>query len=243
MPRNGCDALRDVCHGQADSRTSRMKMRWATVAISAWTIVFLNSLGIVPGAAAQKAGPATASRVLVMPFETATREPRSYWLGEGSAVILSDSLLALGLPVMRRDERLHAFDLLRVPAITGLSHATIIRVGQAIGSSHVIVGNFTLTGDTLTVRARAIVLDTGLALPEIVESGPLADIFDIYDRVAVRLVPGASTPAVQLDASHPPIIAFEQFIKGLIAEAPETRLTFLNEALKLAPGLQRARLA
>ena len=220
-----------------------MTRRWAAAAISAWTIVALHSVATVPAAAAQTPTPATASRVLVMPFETATREARSYWLGEGSAVILSDSLLALGLPVMRRDERLHSFDLLRVPAITGLSHATIIRVGQVVGASHVIVGNFTLTGDTLTVRARAIVLDTGLAVPEIVESGPLADIFDIYDRVAVRLVPGSSTPAVQLEASHPPILAFEQFIKGLIAEAPETRLTFLNEALKLAPGLQRARLA
>ena len=220
-----------------------MTRRWAAAAISAWTIVALHSVGTVPAAAAQTPAPATASRVLVMPFETATREARGYWLGEGSAVILSDSLLALGLPVMRRDERLHSFDLLRVPAITGLSHATIIRVGQVVGASHVIVGNFTLTGDTLTVRARAIVLDTGLAVPEIVESGPLADIFDIYDRVAVRLIPGSSTPAVQLEASHPPILAFEQFIKGLIAEAPETRLTFLNEALKLAPGLQRARLA
>jgi tetratricopeptide (TPR) repeat protein/TolB-like protein len=219
-----------------------MTNRWAAAAISAWTIVVLSGIGIVP-AAAQSPAPASASRVLVMPFETATREPRSYWLGEGSAVILSDSLLALGLPAMRRDERLHSFDLLRVPAIAGLSHATIIRVGQVVGASQVIVGNFTLAGDTLTVRARAIVLDSGLAAAEIVESGPLADIFDIYDRVAVRLVPGSSTPAVQLEASHPPILAFEQFIKGLIAEAPETRLSFLNEAIRLAPGLQRARLA
>jgi tetratricopeptide (TPR) repeat protein len=147
------------------------------------------------------------------------------------------------MPVMRRDERLHSFDLLRVPAIPGLSHATIIRVGQVVGASQIIVGTFTLAGDTLTVRARAIVLDTGLAAPEIVESGPLADIFDIYDRIAVRLTPGSSAAGVQLEASHPPIVAFEQFIKGLIAEAPETRLSFLNEALKLAPGLQRARLA
>lgn len=220
-----------------------MIRRWAAVAISAWTIVSLNSVGLAAAAPAQKAAPTTASRVLVMPFETATREPRSYWLGEGSAVILSDSLLALGLPVMRRDERLHSFELLRVPAIAGLSHATIIRVGQVVGASQVIVGSFTLAGDTLTVRARPILLDTGHAGAEIVESGPLADIFDIYDRVAFRLVPGSSTAAVKLEASHPPIVAFEQFIKGLIAEAPETRLSFLNEAIKLAPDLQRARLA
>jgi len=220
-----------------------MIRRWAAVAISAWTIVSLNSAASAAAAPAQKSAPTTASRVLVMPFQTATREPRSYWLGEGSAVILSDSLLALGLPVMRRDERLHSFELLRVPAIAGLSNATVIRVGQVVGASQVIVGNFTLAGDTLTVRARPILLDTGHAGAEIVESGPLADIFDIYDRVAFRLVPGSSTAGVKLEASHPPIVAFEQFIKGLIAEASETRLSFLNEAIKLAPDLQRARLA
>lgn len=220
-----------------------MIRRWAAAAIVAWTIVCSNNVGIAAAPPAQSPARTSASRVLVMPFETATREARSYWLGEGSAVILSDSLLALGLPVMRRDERLHSFDLLRVPAITGLSHATIIRVGQVVGASQVIVGTFTLEGETLTVRARPILLDSGHAGPEIVESGALEDIFDIYDRVALRLVPGSSAAAVQLEGSHPPIVAFEQFIKGLIAEAPETKLAFLNEAIKLAPALQRARLA
>ena len=130
--------------------------------------------------------PATpsASRVLVMPFETTTRDPRSYWLGEASSVILTDSLLGLGLPVMRRDERLHSFELLRVPVVTGLSQATIIRVGQVVGASQVIVGSFSLNADTLTVRARPIQLDSGAAGPEITESGPLVTIFDIYDRLA-----------------------------------------------------------
>jgi tetratricopeptide (TPR) repeat protein len=219
--------------------------RWAAAARSACAIAALTTIcvGSASTSQAQSPAPGTASRVLVMPFETSAREPRTYWLGEGSAVILSDSLLALGLPVMRRDERLHSFELLRVPAVAGLSHATLIRVGQIVGASQVIVGTFALVGDTLTVSARPIVLDTGLAGPDISESGGLDDIFDIYDRLAVRLVPGSSLAAGQLENSHPPIAAFEQFIKGLLAEVPATRLTFLNEALRLAPGLQRARIA
>jgi tetratricopeptide (TPR) repeat protein len=217
--------------------------RWAAALISACTII--GSTGVWVGNASAASAPQVpaASRVIVMPFETAAREPRSYWLGEGSAVILSDSLLALGLPVMRRDERLHSFELLRVPVVAGLSHATVIRVGQTVGASQVIVGTFALAGDTLTVRARPILLDSGLSGAEISESGPLDDIFEIYDRVAVRLVSGSSSTAVQLENSHPPIAAFEQFIKGLLAEMPKTKLSFLNEALRLAPGLQRARIA
>jgi tetratricopeptide (TPR) repeat protein len=222
-----------------------MICRWPVATISACAIVALYSIGVGSASASQppRPVPATASRMLVMPFESAAREPRSYWLGEGSAVILSDSLLALGEPVMRRDERLHSFDLLRVPVVAGLSHATIIRVGQIVGASSVIVGTFSLAGDTLTVRAQPILLDSGLSGPEVSESGPLDDIFDIYDRLAVRLVPGSSSAAVQLENSHPPIAAFEQFIKGLLAEMPRSKLSFLNEALRLAPGLQRARIA
>jgi tetratricopeptide (TPR) repeat protein len=178
-----------------------------------------------------------------MPFETTAREPRGYWLGEASSIILTDSLSGLGLPVMRRDERLHSFELLRVPVVSGLSHATIIRVGQMVGASQVIVGSFTLAADTLTVRARSIQLDTGVAGPEMTESGPLATIFDIYDRLAVRLIPGASPTGLSSEGSHPPLAAFEQFVKGLIAEMPATRLSFLDRALRLDPTLQRARLA
>ncbi len=241
MSRDGCDPLRDV----GDGKASRMTGRWHAAARSAYAIAALSTVGIGSASAsqAQPQAPATASRVLVMPFETTARDARSYWLGEGSAVILSDSLFALGLPVMRRDERLHSFELLHVPAIAGLSHATVIRVGQIVGASQVIVGTFALVGDMLTVTARPIVLDTGLSGPEISETGPLDDIFDIYDRLAIRLVPGSSSVAGQLENSHPPIAAFEQFIKGLLAEVAATKLAFLNEALRLAPGLQRARIA
>ena len=222
-----------------------MNLRGAAATLSAWTLVALHSvwIGIATAAPAQAPATPSASRVLVMPFEATTRDARSYWLAEASSVILTDSLLGLGLPVMRRDERLHSFELLRVPVVTGLSQATIIRVGQVVGASQVIVGSFGLTGDTLTVRARPIQLDTGAAGPELSESGPLTTIFEIYDRLALRLVPGASVAGTPPEGSHPPLAAFEQFIKGLIAETPATRLSFLDEAMRLAPSLQRARLA
>lgn len=196
-------------------------------------------LGARP-AAAQAAAGETASRILVMPFDNAAREPRGYWLGEGSAVTLTDSLLALGLPVMDRDERLRSFDLLRVPAVGGLSQATVIRVAQAVGASQVVVGSFTLAGNDVTVRARSILLDTGQIGAEQVETGPLQEIFLVYDRLARRLVPDA--PAVAAPA-HPPVKAFEQYVKGLLAETPASRLTFLREATRMAPALHQARIA
>ena len=201
------------------------------------------ALGLLSPVAAAAQAPAPPTRQLVVPFENVSREPRVFWLGEASAVILTDDLQALGIPAITRDDRLRAFDRLRVPEVASLSHATVIRLGQIVGAAQVIVGSFELAGEALTVRARAIRLDTGRMTPEIVATGPLTDIFGIYAGIARRLVPNTSVSAQEMEQGHPPLPAFEQYIKGVLATAPATRVTFLTQALKLSPTFNRARLA
>jgi tetratricopeptide (TPR) repeat protein len=46
-----------------------------------------------------------------------------------------------------------------------------------------------------------------------------------------------------MERSHLPLAAFEQLIKGSVAERPATQIVFLKEALRYSPGYQRARLA
>lgn len=195
---------------------------------------------VPPGAVPPGAAP---PRTLVLPFENAGREPRVFWLGEGSSVILTDDLNALGAAVFSRDDRLRAFARLDVPVVASLSHATAIRLGQALGASQVVIGAFELSVGELTVRARTIRLDTGRIGPELAERGALTDIFGVYARVARRLVPDSRVSLEEMEQGHPPLTAFEVYVKGLLAEAPSTRLSFLNQALKLAPAFQRARIA
>jgi tetratricopeptide (TPR) repeat protein len=107
----------------------------------------------------------------------------------------------------------------------------------------VVVGSCTVAGDTLTVRARSILLDTGQMSTEIIETGPLANLFDVYQRVARRLAEGLPRGESAEPVTHPPVAAFEQYIKGLLAEAPAMKLSFLREALRLSPSLERARIA
>ena len=180
--------------------------------------------------------------VIVVPFSSAGHDPRGYWLREASAVILTDDLVSAGISTMSRDERVRAFDSLRVPATAALSHATVIRVGQIVGAMRVVVGSFAIAGDTLSVRARSILLDNGQISAEVVETGPLANLFDIYQRVARRLAEGLPRGPVT-PLTHPPIAAFEQYIKGLLAETPAMKLSFLRGALRVAPTLQAARIA
>ena len=187
---------------------------------------------------------APSALYLVVPFENATGEPRIYWLSEASAVLLTDDLVALGAPAIRREDRLRAFERLRVPPVAALSHATVIRVGQVVGAIDVVTGAYELQGEELVVRARVIRLDTGRMTPELSERGPLTDILNIYGRLARRIAPpNAGISAEQLAQIYPSLPAFEQYIKGLLAEAFEARVTFLTQALKLAPTFHRARLA
>ena len=147
-----------------------------------------------------------------MPFENETHEARYDWLGEGAASALTEDLTALGAQALSREDRLRAFEHLRVPAAHNLSIATIIRVAQIVGAEQVIIGSFAVNGTTLTIHARPTRLDTGRRFPDITETGPLTDLFQIFARAARRLLP-SSVAMSEMERGHPPLAAFEEYIK------------------------------
>ena len=86
-----------------------------------------------PGRPSALAQVPTGASVLVLPFDNPRQEPRLAWMREGAAVLLTDLLAASGERVIDREERLRAFDRLQLPATAGLSRASSIKVGQAVG--------------------------------------------------------------------------------------------------------------
>ena len=151
-------------------------------------------------------------------------------------------MIALGAPTITREDRVRAFERLRVPAAATLSHATVIRLGQLVGAGVAVVGSVEVKGQNLTVRARSIRIDVGRMAPEIVESGPLAEVFAVYARVARKLAPGSKVTAEEMEQGHQPIAAFEQYIKGLLAHAPASKIAFLSQALRIEPAFHRVRI-
>ena len=127
-----------------------------------------------------------------MPFENAARDGRIVWLGEASAVLVADDLNALGTSAITREERRRAFERLQVPPVASLTDATIIRIGQLVGASQVVVGSLELSDDTLVVRARSIALEAGRVQTNAVERGPVAELFAIFERVARRIAPASN---------------------------------------------------
>jgi Tfp pilus assembly protein PilF len=193
--------------------------------------------GAAFGQTATKLPPA---RFLVIPFENPAREARVHWLGEAGAMLLADDLNTLGSRAYTREERLDAFAELQVPPVATLSHATVIRLGQVVGATHVVIGSFRLAGTQLSVRAQNIRLDNGRMEQEILESGALEDLFAIFGRVSRRLYSAGTAPP---SINRPALSVFENYIKGLVATTATAKIGYLEAAVKLDPAFDRARLA
>ena len=210
--------------------------RWA-LAPNASVITFAQ------GSDAQAAVASSAGRILVMPFENVTRESRIVWLGEASAVLLADDLNALGAVAITREERREAFERLQVPSTAALTDATVIRIGQIVGAAQVVIGTLQLEGDVLVIHARSIVLEAGRIQSNVTERGPIPDLFATLERLARTLVPPSNRSSEEIQRERPSIAAFENYIKGLLAGAPATAISYLNLALQIQPAFDRARLA
>jgi len=200
-------------------------------------IVFWGASAIA--APAQTAGTA---RTLVMPFENVTRDARIVWLGEAASVLIADNLNAFGASAITREERREAFERLQVPPAASLTDATVIRIGQLVGATQIVIGTLETDGSSLVVRARSIALEAARIQANVTERGTLPELYALFERVAQRLAPsGASSAAGQL--RHPPVAAFENYIKGLLAETPATAINYLKTALQSDASFDRARLA
>ena len=182
-------------------------------------------------------------RVLVMPFESQVRDPRLSWLREGAAVLLTDALRSAGAAAMTRDERLSAFERLQVPALASLSHATVVRLGELVGASEVMIGSIAADNETLVFSVRRLRLRLGRLEPPVVERARLADIFASIGRIGGALVPAVARAGGAAPAPAPPLAAFEAYIKGLQAGTPAAQVKLLHTALQAAPDFDPARIA
>jgi len=200
-------------------------------------IAALLALWLAPG---QPVAALPSARTLVVPFETPGRDGRTYWLGEGVAILIADDMNARGLAAIPRQVRERAYEQLHLPGNGVLSRATVIKVGELAGAARVIVGEVQVDGDALTLKARPIRIDVGRADAELVERGDLADLAAVAQKLARRIAPGGTDAA---PSPAPPIHAFELFVKGLLAEQPASQAEFLEAALKTDPRFDRARIA
>jgi tetratricopeptide (TPR) repeat protein len=187
--------------------------------------------------------------ILVLPFENRTGQPNLDWIGSGAADIFNRRLDAAGFLTISRGDRLYALDRMGLPANFQPSRATTIRIAQLLDADFVIIGNYTLSGQQLGASARILNVHQLTLSQPITEQAGLTSILDTFNRLAWdtahKLDPAYSVAEQTFLAADGPLRpgAFENYIRGMIAEAPADRISHLLEALRLSPGFTPARLA
>jgi len=179
--------------------------------------------------------------LLVLPFENHTSQSNLDWIGEGAADILNRRLDSAGFLTISRGDRLYALDRLGLPLNFQPSHATTIRIAQTLDADSVILGFYTLTGDHFTASAQVLDVKALKLGAPVQQEGDLKNLLDVLNslawRVARQLDPSYSVAEqtfLAADASlH--VDAFENYVRGSIAESPSERIVHLKEALRLDP--------
>jgi tetratricopeptide (TPR) repeat protein/TolB-like protein len=195
-------------------------------------------------ASSAPASPSSPTRILVLPFENTGGDVSLLWLGEASAILVADGFKARGLPAIGRDERVRAFEELHLPLSATLSRATVIKAAKLLGATELVTGTFRAQDRTLTVQATIIRVDVGRARQPLSERGQLTDLFDLHDRLVRNLTSDLpATSSAPASPSRPPLGAFENYIKGLVATNLADRATFLESAIQDFPAFERARLS
>jgi len=202
----------------------------------------------VPSAEPAAETPARGRLLLVLPFENRTGQPNLDWIGDGAADIFNRRLDAAGFLTISRDDRLYALDRLGLPLNFQPSRATTIRIAQLLDADSVVIGFYTLTGDQLTVTAQVLDLHQLVLGQKIEQTSALKNLLDMLNglawNVAHRLDPAYSVAEQTFLAADGPLHpgAFENYIRGMTAEAIDDRITHLREAVRLNPGFTPARL-
>src|SRR6266481_4251959 len=95
---------------------------------------------------------AQADTVLVIPFFNQSTSQNIDWIGEAIAETIRESLASQGVLVLSRDDRLEAYRRLSIRPNAILTHASIIKLGEALDASQVIYGRY-LVSSTREVKA------------------------------------------------------------------------------------------
>lgn len=178
---------------------------------------------------------------LVFPFENVATAARLDWLGEGLEELTIQRLSAAGQQVYSHGGRVSELDLYGLPASAKISRATMLHIAEEMDADFVVYGNFTSDGKSLTVNARVLRVNPASLLPVAQETGALESFMDLHTHLVWRLLRSCDSKyplgLAEFSRLQRPLqlAAFEQYIRGLLANDDEVRLRDLKEAVRLEP--------
>ena len=204
---------------------------------------------------------ASADTILVLPFFNESRAQNIDWIGESIAETMRESLASQNLLVLSRNDRIEAYRRLSIRPGAILTHASIIKLGEALDASQVIYGRYEMSPaqpqtagpaaapatspngvsprDSLHITSRVLDLKHTRQGPEFEEIGALEDLNSLETHLTWRclqlLAPKTAPSEAEFRRDRPPLRldAVENYIRGLMASSPEQKHRFFTQAARL----------
>jgi tetratricopeptide (TPR) repeat protein len=188
-----------------------------------------------------------AETVVVLRFFNHANSASLDWLGESIAESVQDSLSSEGLLVLGREARTEAYRRLSLRPGAELTHASILKIGDALDAGRVVYGYYELlpadgggaSKGSLRITARVLYLKETRQGPAYSELGALEDLAELEARLGWQtlrqLDPRSAASEEDFLRVRPPvrIDAVENYIRGLLSEDPEQRQHLFIQATRL----------
>jgi len=182
---------------------------------------------------------AAPERVVVLP-PVGPGEGAPGWIGAAVEETLPRALQRIGLDALSASDRRRVLEGLGISGPVA-SHATGVRVAEAVGARLLVIGSWDLAGTELHLAVRPLDTTTAALGAEIRAGGALEDLGRLIDELARGLAAAAGKPA---EPARPPLpfAALRALGEALIARDAESRVQGLRRALAAQPGYSDAAL-
>ncbi len=184
--------------------------------------------------------------VVVLPFANRSKDPSLHWMSESFPELLEERLKWPGLNVLGREERLLGFDRIGIPYNNRLAKASMIKIGQELDASILLLGEFSSDGKEIDVSISVLDLKKNFLKAPLKENGALEQFQTVCGRLAWKVLAQLDpTFPLSLDAyqsrfSQIPNLAFENYIRGLIESDRARQIRFFRQADKAYPNYSKA---
>ena len=160
---------------------------------------------------------------------------------------MHDALASQGLLALDRADRIEACRRLSLRPGAELTHASIIKIGEALDATRVVYGSYealpaqggSQSKGSLRITARILDLKRVSQSAPFSEEGALEDLAALEVRLgwqALKALSPASAPSEEeFLKARPPVRldAVESYVRGLLATAPEQRRRLFTQAARL----------
>jgi tetratricopeptide (TPR) repeat protein len=192
-------------------------------------------------------GALRAETVLALPFFNHSASANLEWIGESIAETVHDALASQGLLALDREDRLEAYRRLSLRPGAELTHASIIKIGEALDATRVVYGYYEAlpaqeggqSKGSLRITARILDLKRVSQSAPFSEVGALEDLASLEARLGWQalkeLRPQSAPPEEEFLKARPPVRldAVESYVRGLLSTAPEQRRRLFTQAARL----------